>query len=286
MTLYVNTNPNVVPKIVYAGAAPGHNIALLSKLFPSCEFHLYDTNKFSDLLVGNRKITLYKQLFLDVDAEGWKDKDEVYFISDIRRDIVGKTTRDAEVVIMGDMNMQKKWIEIMKPVQSHLKFHLPYSGLNLGSTFEYFNGTVYVQPWRGSSSTECRLVPKWGEKRLWDNKKYEDQNFYINSILREKTKFYNTTNGSKDPIDGKELLNDYDSAMEISILSDYIKKFSPDPQEDLKYVINMSRILTNTITFYMETNIKSNVCLKHLRVDRLLLAPKSGRFTEYTDLEE
>lgn len=285
MTLYVKLERDIVPKIVYAGAAPGHNIALLSKLFPTCEFHLYDMNKFSDLLNGNPKVKLYKQLFLDEDAKKWNGIDNVYFISDIRRDTLGMSTKDAELIIQGDMQMQMKWIELMKPVESHLKFHLPYSGLGIGSTTEYFNGTVYVQPWRGASSTECRLVPKWGEKKLWNNKKYEDQNFYINSILREKTKFYNPLDGSLNPIDGQELLNDYDSAMEINILSDYIKKFSPNPEEDLKHVVNMSRILTNTITFYMD-NLKSNVYLKHLRADIHLLAPKSSRFTEYTDIEE
>jgi len=285
MTLYVDVGVGKTPKIVYAGAAPGHNIALLSKLFPTCEFHLYDMNPFSKLLNDNPKIKLYKQLFLDDDAKKWTEVGETYLISDIRRDTAGMDTKNAEIVIQGDMEMQKKWYEIMKPKYAHFKFHLPYSGLGLGVSTEYLNGTVYVQPWRGPSSTECRLVPKWGEKKIWNNKLYEDQNFYINTVLREGTRFTNPLTGTNTPIDGEELQNDYDSAMEINILMDYLKKFSPNPHEDIKYVVNLSHILTKTITFNM-SQINSEVYLKHLRKDIHLLAPKTSIFKEYSEVEE
>jgi hypothetical protein len=280
MTRYVDLgtpDAEIFPKIVYAGAAPGHNIALLSKLFPTCEFHLYDTNPFSSLLDGNPKITIYKQYFLDNDAKRWSTEPAVYFISDIRRDIVGKTSYEAEKTIQEDMQMQQKWFEIMRPKQAQLKFHLPYSGLGIENTTEYLNGTVYVQPWRGSSSTECRLVPKWGEKKSWNNIDYEDQNFHINAILREQVKFLNPIDGSTNPIDGQELENDYDSCLEISILLDYLKRFSPNYGEDYKRAVNLSRILTQTLTFYVES-IHSNVLMKHLRADPNLLTKKGATF--------
>jgi hypothetical protein len=282
MTLYVDLgtpDAEVFPKIVYAGAAPGHSISLLSKLFPTCEFHLYDTNPFSPLLEGNPKVTMYKQYFLDKDARQWASDPAVYFISDIRRDIVGKTSFEAEKIIQEDMQMQQKWVELMRPKQSHLKFHLPYSGLGFETTTEYLNGTVYVQPWRGASSTECRLVPKWGEKKNWNNVDYEDQNFYVNAVLREQTKFLNPIDGSTNPIDGQELINDYDSCLEISILLDYLKRFSPIYGEDYKRAVNLSRILTKTITFYIES-LKSNVLMKHLRADPNLLNHKGSTFAD------
>ena len=280
MTYYVDLGTPeapTTPQIVYAGAAPGHNISLLSKLFPTCEFHLYDTNPFSTLLDGNPKVHIYKQYFLDDDAKKWSEKDMVYFISDIRRDIAGKSTVEAEKTIQEDMQMQLRWYEIMKPKEAHLKFHLPYSGLGFQTTTDYLDGTVYVQPWRGPTSTECRLVPKWSQKKIWDNIHYEDSNFYINSVLREGTKFINPITGNNTPIDGTELRNDFDSVLEICILLDYLKRFLPNYEQDYKYAVKLSKILTETITFFIQS-LGHNLSLDDLRKNPKLLAPKTSVF--------
>lgn len=286
MTLYVNLGTvefPTRPKIVYAGAAPGHNIALLAKLFPTCEFHLYDTNPFSQLLneftTGiEPRVIIYKQYFLDADAKRWADALDVYFISDIRRDIAGKSTTVAERTIQEDMQMQQRWYEIMRPKQAQFKFHLPYSGMGFETTTDYLDGTVYVQPWRGPSSTECRLVPVWGQKKVWNNIDYEDRNFYINSVLRERTSFVNPITGNAQSIDGEELTNDYDSTMEICIFLDYLKRFSPNYTEHYIKAVNMSKILTKTITFNMDI-LGGNLYMRHLRVDPFLLTPKNSVFT-------
>jgi len=286
MTRYVDlgdASSNIIPKIVYAGAAPGHNIALLSKLFPTVEFHLYDMNPFSDKLNGNPKIKIYKQLFLDVDAGKWTDIADVYLISDIRRDIVGKSTLEAEKVIIGDMQMQMKWYEIMRPKYAQLKFHLPYADLGLDPTTEYLDGTVYNQAWRGSSSTECRLVPEWGRKKIWNNAEYENQNFYINSVLREGTKFINPIDGTNNPIDGIELRNDFDSTTEICILMDYLERFSPDYAKDYVKAVDLSRILSKAITLNI-ASLGGDLKLSDLRLDPLILKPKSAIFTEDSDI--
>lgn len=280
MTLYVDLGDAslpLTPKIVYAGAAPGHNIALLSKLFPTCEFHLYDTNPFSTSLDNNPKITMYKQYFTNDDAMKWSREQEAYLISDIRRDIAGKTPADAEKVIQEDMQMQLRWYEIMKPKQAQFKFHLPYSGMGFENTTDYIDGTVYVQAWRGPSSTECRLVPKWGVRKIWNNIDYEDANFFINARLREGTKFINPLTGDNTPIDDQELTNDYDSTLEISILLDYLKRFSPHVNDYTQHVVKLSRILTKTITFNVEG--VGELRMKHFRDNPFLLAPKKSAFT-------
>ena len=285
MTLYVDlgtVETPTRPKIVYAGAAPGHNIALLAKLFPTCEFHLYDTNPFSQLLNefttgDNPRVTIYKQYFLDDDARRWTDQQDVYFISDIRRDIAGKSTIVAERVIQEDMQMQQRWYELMRPKQAQFKFHLPYSGMGFETTTDYLDGTVYVQPWRGPSSTECRLVPVWGRKKVWNNIDYEDANFHINAVLRERVSFTNPITGDESHIDGMELTNDYDSSMEICIFLDYLKRFSPNYTEHYTKAVTLSKILTKTITFNLDV-VGGNLQMEHLRSDPFLLTPKNSVF--------
>ena len=54
-----NTDKNELYTVVYAGAANGHHIPLLSKMFPNLEFHLYDPAPFSPLIdKGNTKLKI------------------------------------------------------------------------------------------------------------------------------------------------------------------------------------------------------------------------------------
>ena len=70
------------PVVVYAGAAPGTNIGIVSQLFPEIVFHLYDPAPFK--VKSNPHIHLYQQYFTNEDAKQWSGRDDVYFISDIR----------------------------------------------------------------------------------------------------------------------------------------------------------------------------------------------------------
>jgi hypothetical protein len=92
------------PIVVYAGAAPGNHIPILSDLFPEIEFHLYDPAPFK--INPSNKIKIYNQYFLDKDALDWKNKDNVYFISDIRTsDYHVKTEEENEDAILGDIKI-------------------------------------------------------------------------------------------------------------------------------------------------------------------------------------
>src|SRR5579872_1380700 len=77
-------DPFKVPKpvIVYAGAASGGHIPLLSMMFPAAELHLYDPSPF--VISETPKIKIYRQLFLDDDARKWANRKDVFLISDIR----------------------------------------------------------------------------------------------------------------------------------------------------------------------------------------------------------
>ena len=105
------------PIVVYAGAACGDHIPLLPDLFPQIkEFHLYDPEPFS--IDPTDKLRLYSQLFTVDTAKEWSGRDDVLFISDIRTgDYTKMTSSDNEKAIIEDMELQKRCVEIIQPVQ-------------------------------------------------------------------------------------------------------------------------------------------------------------------------
>ncbi len=218
--------------VVYAGAAPGIHIPYLSSLFPQLIFHLYDPNPFAKNS-ANKKIFIYNQLFTDQDAKSWANKN-VYFISDIRSvDYHKVSEKEVEESIDYDMLLQKKWVEIIKPVYSLLKFRLPWPDRWPSKTYQYLSGTIYKQVWAPQSSTETRLVPTKGVEE-YDILKYEEQMFYQNAVVRETFRYVNDTD--------TELGNDFDSAAETLIISNYLKTtHSVD-------IINMSREMTKHVS--------------------------------------
>src|SRR5579871_2203255 len=154
------------PIVIYVGAAPGIHIELLSQLFPLFNFHLYDPKPFAIKPTSN--ISIYNQKFTDGDCKRWAGRSDVFFVCDIRSAAPGEDikTGDDELKriedgIKNDMVNQRTWVEIIKPVQAHLKFRLPYPySWTTELKFNYFKGFCYVQPWAMTSSTETRLVPE------------------------------------------------------------------------------------------------------------------------------
>eukprot|EP00961_Rhodomonas_salina_P293788 3934036-Rhodomonas_salina.1 len=78
------------------------------------------------------------------------------------------------------MLTQQRWHDIIRPLKSMLKFRLPWAA---GQT-EYLSGDVYLQPFAPITSTESRLIPHGHERIMWDNRKYEEQMFYFNTVTR------------------------------------------------------------------------------------------------------
>ena len=56
--------------------------------------------------------------------------------------------------VKNDMIVQQRWVEIMKPRYSILKFRLPWNE----EQFLYLDGKIVIQPWGPQSSTETRLI--------------------------------------------------------------------------------------------------------------------------------
>nr|QBK91940.1 MAG: poly a polymerase regulatory subunit [Pithovirus LCPAC304] len=264
------------PIVVYAGAACGDHIPLLPDLFPQIkEFHLYDPEPFS--IDPTDKLRLYSQLFTVDTAKEWSGRDDVLFISDIRTgDYTKMTSSDNEKAIIEDMELQKRCVEIIQPVQAHLKFRLPYSDFDEEyMKVHYLDGYAFLQPWAPHTSTETRLVPvkNGGEytTKVWDAIQYEEQLFYHNTVYRsmqlynnpflhknntrhKPIKTYEAHRERLVPLHPPELTNDYDSMAEVHILRAYFGKFdlTPSKQEvcDLsdKITVELNRYTSRSKT--------------------------------------
>jgi hypothetical protein len=125
--------------------------------------------------------------------------------SDEENEEYKKNEEKSTEIIFDDMKMQREWCEIMKPIQSHLKFRTSWSSLST----EYYDGELYFQPWNGNGSIEMRLVPKLGSSKIWNNKKIEEVLFYYNRRTRHSL------------IDGKH----HETLLEEKILQEYCEKF-------------------------------------------------------------
>lgn len=246
------------PIVVYAGAAPGTNILLVSQLFPEIEFHLYDPAQFK--IKKSKKLHLYQQYFTNKDAKKWANRDDVYFISDIRTAdyTKAKDLDDNERQIAKDMQMQMQWYEIIKPVYGQLKFRLPYTGGKRPANTDYLFGYIFKQPWAPQTTTETRLVPIPDSKNVsWSSQLYQDQMFYHNVIIRESYNYVYKLGQypENEYLDYPELLNDWDSTAEAEIWSQYLIKRTGE--SSLEAIKNISRWATEKLT--KKQKIKDNL---------------------------
>lgn len=192
------------PLCVYVGAACGSHIPILSNMFPSLRFHLYDPNKFT--IVETDRIKIYDDYFTDKIAKTYAGRNNVFFISDIRTvdskenvkkaleevgitkydrngkpegpyDLIKKaktkSTEMNEAGIWEDMEVQQNWVLTINPVHALLKFRLPWPQEYVDEepvdrTVSYLKGTLFWQPWVGQNSTETRLKPVKNSKGKYE----------------------------------------------------------------------------------------------------------------------
>jgi hypothetical protein len=236
-------NPSDVPNpiCVYVGAATGNHIVFLAKMFPQIEFHLYDGRSFDSRLESVENVKLFVKLFTNDDVKKYKDRNDVFFISDIRsleynQDVIQneETDKKNEDATINDMNLQMSWVVQIKPVKAHLKFRLPYNyddkyeWSRERKSFQYLDGDIYKQPFAPHTSTEARLVPdlKLAVKD-WDFRAYENIMFYHNNVVREHVKFNNPLTGINESISEQMgLMQDFDSIVFITTIKEYLTKFN------------------------------------------------------------
>ena len=237
------------PIVVYVGAAPGNHIHFLAHMFPQITFYLYDSQPFDSRLARLSNVKLYEGYFDDADVEYFKQfNDRLFFISDIRSlayekgfQGVEEYERKNEELAMEDMNLQMKWVQELKPVQSLLKFRLPYEykWTDKNSKYVlYLDGDLYKQAWSAPTSTETRLVPNLSiTPRNWDFREYESMMFYHNNVVREHIQFINPLTNINEPICPEiGLSQDYDSTVFAITIKEYLTKYNADnsPEAVLK----------------------------------------------------
>jgi hypothetical protein len=168
-------------RVVYAGAAPGVHIPLLASMFATMRFVLVDPQPS---MIENREypnIVVLRDFMSDALAEEFAGS-PVLFISDVRVGAGEKESDDAQQDrIQRDMDAQRRWIELMHPVASMLKFRLPW---RRGVT-NYLSGTIFFPVYGKALTHEARLVVPGGACAVdYDNGLYEQQMVYFNRRLR------------------------------------------------------------------------------------------------------
>jgi len=260
--------------VIYVGAAPGIHTTFLAKLFPYHHFVLIDPAPFR--CKETKDITIIQEYMTDAMAEDFAKNvtwflskrsnsrvclptnKNVLFISDVRRphkQIDGKTDETDELV-MHDMNMQLKWIEIIKPEYSMVKFRLPYAD----GTTTYCSGTIYFQMWAPMHSTETRLVIKKDEifkKKTYINEIYNGWLHYFN--LWSRLMYY-------PHVRVNSLCHCYDCSAELFVVQKYLKSIGED---DTQQNINIfCRLITGEIDSHKRKNglLPSDDEVKKLKV--------------------
>lgn len=170
--------------VIYAGAAPGTNVGILSDLFPEHRFILVDPAKFTVKADGDRIITR-QEMFTDDLARTLRDEYDgwhVLFVSDVRSsDYLLFSKEEDEQRIKMDMDAQARWHRILRPHKSMLKFRLPYTA----GTTRYLQGEVFLPVWGPVSTTECRLIVDTDAgERDYDHTEHEQRMFHFNTITR------------------------------------------------------------------------------------------------------
>jgi hypothetical protein len=259
LSKYLSETSVINPIVIYAGAAPGENIAFVAKFFKNVIFHLYDPRDYM-IDINDPSVYLYQNnegikpqhriilhtgeqhgWFTDEIANYWKNYQAtiggVYFISDIRStNHAVENSQQFEEGVWRDMVAQANWVKIIKPVRSQLKFRLPYD-LGVNSSIKqmfptmkipYLPGIIYKGIYNKPTSTESRLVtPNHKdsdyEDVLYDFKEYESKMFYFNTEVKEKFQFINILDNSFNPVYPDELLNDYNSMAETFIWVELMK---------------------------------------------------------------
>lgn len=204
--------------VVYIGSAPGHHIPTLMECFPNFTWDLRDPRNFWKTLTDDKRVKYTTGYFKDKDAEALADGSVDFVISDIRRD--KKAMGDQwENSIWEDMQMQKRWVEIIKPKYGSLiKMRLPWCGnpdqnckpeLANATKLEYLDGMNMFQMFAGVSSQETRLLsfPPFNT-REYDLKEVETRTDYFNRVWREQ--------------------RNYDIRREYELWEDYLKLKTPE----------------------------------------------------------
>lgn len=256
--------------VVYAGAADGKHIKILVDMFQNVEFHLYDPREFHKILNNQPRIKInpyYKDktvkdygFFTDDVATYYSNQPNVVFISDIR-------TLPTEEEIEINQRQQEKWLYIMKPIISMLKFKAPYPKYDNGDIYTYLDGEIRLQCWAPATSAETRLIvlPPFKNKII-DSYKYEQNLSWYNLVLRNND-FSN------------DMLNKFDIPLSMTVKDFWKRYISEDINFGFDFVYEL-KIITNYLNKY-SLNVNYNEYTRLIDYINISLIDKNRKFISY-----
>jgi hypothetical protein len=208
-------------KLLYVGAANGYHIAKLADYFPDITFDLWDASEFE--VARRPNIRIFNKFFTDEDALKYKkEADNLLFNSDIRNLEIGKyktqeNIKENDKIILKDLEKQVKWIQIIRPISSCIKFRLPFE---IEKT-KTLTGKIYLQPF-GPLGTEMRLITNdYDTKVEYDNKEVDEKLAYFNFYIRLAP---NKNIRWKKIMDKYRIRNTWDNCVGLYIVQLYLKK--------------------------------------------------------------
>lgn len=233
--------------VIYVGAAPGHHINTLVRLFPDHKYYLYDPRDFDDKLSKLNNVNIRQEYFTEEHAKKWKDKN-VLFISDIRDLNYGVSDIEKkDKLIIEDMNFQKSWINMINPIAATLKFKLPHK---LPIKLNYFKGEIIYQPYTKHTTSESRLLLTREDINTnmdYSSAKYNKKMVMNNMFNREWKQFNKFEYVDYEKYDINNL---WDCTSELWIIKYYIDKFGQERKMNINYLLGIiSRMQKNKDTY-------------------------------------
>lgn len=250
--------------VVYAGAAPGHSIGLLRRMFPTLHFILVDPASFvakADSHVSILNTLFTDQTVLSIVADQTTKGMTILFMSDIRL-----TVDDAdgfEDAVFADMLSQQKWCIDLNCAMAMLKFRLPFANVSTGprdmrydyksvlrkdrvslrktvprnstmvppGSMVYLDGEIRLQLYPPSDSAETRLIvtrPKTGKfmLRSYDYLAYEQTMVHFNIVVRRAMYTFPNSAMLGANVAGFDT-GSYECASEAWIISEYVRVLLP-----------------------------------------------------------
>lgn len=222
--------------VVSIGAAPGHHMPALINLLrrsgrEDIIFELWDKTPFNALLEQYSNVIIHQEYFTDDVAREVKGRiasNKLYFISDIRTNETGENPTEKDIVENNDQ--QRRWVEIMRPVSSMLKFRTPFPSSDHApdNVYPYLQGEVDKQVYGPKNSAETRLIvrrplnDKPYPQTVYSKIVHERVMAYHNCCIRP-CKYLNPFTGNEDPIN-HIIDNDWDGVMLFVIMRYYTVK--------------------------------------------------------------
>jgi hypothetical protein len=204
LTYFYDKNTTTNPIIIYLGGGECIHLDILSKLFPSFEFHIYDEIGFNEKLINLKKIFLHEKKFDTEEILRWNTFNKnIYLINKLSGEF---------------LNFQKNIIEKLRPIYSSLRFDLKNLKIDF---YEYYNGLIFLNQFDEEESTEnILIVSNCDSFKTWNCELYIQMCHYQNTIIRnsEFTKF--------NPIFDTFEFDNYDDIAFTFIISEYLFKIN------------------------------------------------------------